>query len=61
MKVYPRTDGTNELYMKMKNMVSLYVQVRYDELQSEYDLTDDMVGDHIKDEIDQMVYDILFS
>lgn len=61
MKVYPRTDGTKELYMKMKDVVSLYVQVRYDELQSEYDLTDNMVGDHIKDEIDQMVYDILFS
>lgn len=61
MKVYPRTDGTNELYQRMKDVVSTYIQVRYDELQSEYDLTDDIIGDPIKDEIDQMVYDILFS
>ena len=39
MKNYLRTEGTRNLYFKARNQVSLYMQVRVDELISEFDLT----------------------
>lgn len=41
MKNYLRTEGTRNLYSKARNQVSLYMQVRVDELISEFDLTFD--------------------
>ena len=39
MKGYIRTEGTRTLYSKARSQVSLYMQVRVDELMSEFDLT----------------------
>lgn len=39
MKNYIRTEGTRNLYSKARSQVSLYMQVRVDELMSEFDLT----------------------
>lgn len=41
MKNYLRTEGTRNLYSKARSQVSLYMQVRVDELISEFDLTFD--------------------
>ena len=41
MRNYIRTEGTRNLYSKARNQVSLYMQVRVDELMSEFDLTFD--------------------
>ena len=41
MKNYFRTEGTRNLYSKARSQVSLYMQVRVDELISEFDLTFD--------------------
>lgn len=50
MKNYLRTEGTRNLYSKARNQVSLYMQVRVDELISEFDLTfDDAVEVAIKE------------
>ena len=38
MKNYLRTEGTRNLYSKARSQVSLYMQVRVDELISEYDM-----------------------
>lgn len=50
MRNYLRTEGTRNLYSKARNQVSLYMQVRVDELISEFDLTfDDAVEVAIKE------------
>lgn len=53
MKNYLRTEGTRNLYSKARNQVSLYMQVRVDELISEFDLTFD---DAIEVAIKEMTY-----
>lgn len=50
MKSYLRTEGTRNLYSKARSQVSLYMQVRVDELISEFDLTfDEAVETAIKE------------
>ena len=41
MKICLRTEGTRNLYSQARDKVSLYMQVRVDELMSEFDLTFD--------------------
>lgn len=41
MKYYLRSEGTRKLYLEARNQVSLYMQVRVDELMAEFDLTFD--------------------
>lgn len=53
MKNYLRTEGTRNLYSKARNQVSLYMQVRVDELISEFDLTFD---DAVEIAITEMTY-----
>lgn len=59
--IYPRTEGTTPLYQKAKDALSLYIQVRYDELESEYDLDYEALEKTIKDEINVLVDDALYS
>ena len=59
--IYPRTEGTTPLYQKAKDALSLYIQVRYDELESEYDLDYEALEKTIKDEINILVDDALYS
>lgn len=59
--IYPRTEGTIPLYQKAKDALSLYIQVRYDELESEYDLDYEALEKTIKDEINILVDDALYS
>lgn len=59
--IYPKTEGTAPLYQKAKDALSLYIQVRYDELESEYDLDYEDLEKTIKDEINILVDDALYS
>lgn len=59
--IYPKTEGTIPLYQKVKDALSLYIQVRYDELESEYDLDYEALEKTIKDEINALVDDALYS
>lgn len=59
--IYPKTEGTIPLYQKAKDALSLYIQVRYDELESEYDLDYEDLEKTIKDEINALVDDALYS
>lgn len=59
--IYPKTEGTTPLYQKAKDALSLYIQVRYDELESEYDLDYEALEKTIKDEINVLVDDALYS
>lgn len=59
--IYPKTEGTLPLYQKAKDALSLYIQVRYDELESEYDLDYEDLEKTIKDEINVLVDDALYS
>lgn len=58
---YPRTEGTRELYQNAKDSLSLYIQVRWDELESEYDIDDVSIEQAIKDEINAFIDDVLYS
>lgn len=50
MRSYIRTEGTRNLYLQARNQVSLYMQVRVDELMAEFDLTfDEAVETTIKE------------
>lgn len=50
MRNYIRTEGTRDLYLQARNQVSLYMQVRVDELMAEFDLTfDEAVETTIKE------------
>ena len=53
MKNYLRTEGTRNLYSKARSQVSLYMQVRVDELISEFDLTFD---EAVEIAIEEMTY-----
>lgn len=59
--IYPKTEGTIPLYQEAKDALSLYIQVRYDELESEYDLDYEALEKTIKDEINILVDDALYS
>lgn len=59
--IYPKTEGTTPLYQKAKDALSLYIQVRYDELESEYDLDHEALEKTIKDEINIIIDDALYS
>ena len=59
--IYPKTEGTIPLYQNAKDALSLYIQVRYDELESEYDLDYEDLEKTIKDEINALVDDALYS
>lgn len=59
--IYPKTEGTLPLYQKAKDALSLYIQVRYDELESEYDLDYEDLEKTIRDEINALVDDALYS
>ena len=59
--IYPKTEGTIPLYQNARDALSLYIQVRYDELESEYDLDYEDLEKTIKDEINALVDDALYS
>lgn len=59
--IYPKTEGTLPLYQKAKDALSLYIQVRYDELESEYDLDYEDLEKTIKDEINILVDNAFYS
>lgn len=59
--IYPKTEGTIPLYQEARDALSLYIQVRYDELESEYDLDYEDLEKTIKDEINVLVDDALYS
>lgn len=59
--IYPKTEGTIPLYQEARDALSIYIQVRYDELESEYDLDYEALEKTIKDEINALVDDALYS
>lgn len=58
MKGYLRSEGTRKLYSGARNEVSLYMQVRVDELISEFDLTFDEAIDTVVWEMTNMAKSI---
>lgn len=58
MKFYLRTKGTRNLYIKARDQVSLYMQVRVDELMAEFDLTFDQAVETTVKEMTNMAESI---
>ena len=59
--VYHLTEGTKDLYYKVKSQMSLFMTVRADELMSEYDLPDIEAQDQARKEMSDLAMAIFLE